>query len=143
VGRFWLIIGLIVLGSGFWPAMAWAHPDEPERSASEEGRGISYVPWVVGGAAIAFAGTAVAFWLVGDAAYEDLEAECGLHGCAASRIDQSGVATYDLLTNVFGALALASACTAVVLMWLGVGSGPDPDLALDVGPDRLVLRGVF
>jgi hypothetical protein len=61
-------------------------------------------------------GTATAFWLAGDSAYDDLEAACGARGCTEAELDDSGVSTLDTLTNLTLALGLGAAATAGVLL---------------------------
>jgi len=117
-------------------------------SVSEQDGGARVWTWVAGGAAVAFAGAAVALWLIGDSAYSDLESTCGGAGCSDEQIAESDIETYDLLTNV--SLALSVAClVGAVTLFVVEGSGGDASddasaaVALRVGPGALQLDGRF
>jgi hypothetical protein len=80
-----------------------------------------------------FGSTAAIFWLLGEGQYDDLETSCGMQ-CSTAAIDDSGVKTSDLLTNVFLGLTAASAVASGVLFIVAAGedesSAPSAQLRL-------------
>lgn len=105
--------------------------------------------YIAGGAAVALAGAAVAFYLVADGKAQD-EAD----GCAGEclpdefddRIDAAGVPTMQALSLVSWVGAGAAAATAGVLFYLEAGNPETPDsagLRLRVAPTSVQLHGHF
>jgi len=119
---------------------------EPPAQASE-GQSTATQTWaivtLVG--AGAFGATAAAFWLVGDGQYEDLKESC-MSGCSDAQIDDSGVKTSDMLTNVFLGLSAASLAASGVLFIVSAsdsGEGTAPQAALRIGPLGATVSGSF
>jgi hypothetical protein len=117
-----------------------------EDSYADGGSGPNLAPWawVMLGSAAAFGGVAGAMWAVGSSKYSTLEDDCG-SDCSDQQIDDSGVATMDVLTNVFIGLAGAAAGTAVVLFILDAGKPDEKASAfnVNVGPGSLIVDGRF
>jgi tetratricopeptide (TPR) repeat protein len=94
----------------------------------------------------AFGATAAIFWLVGEGQYGDLEDSCA-PGCSNKQIDDSGVKTSDLLTNVFLGLSAASLATSGVLFIVSAGESGEadaaPQAALRIGPLGASVSGSF
>lgn len=107
--------------------------------------------WAIGTliGAGAFGATAAVFWFVGEGQYKDLEDTCA-PGCSGAQVDDSGVKTSDLLTNVFIGLSAASLAASGVLFVLSsgesdVGSGgkAPPEAVLRIGPTGASVSGSF
>jgi hypothetical protein len=114
----------------------------------EEDSGSATQPWAIGTliAAGAFGGTAAIFWFIGDGQYSDLEETCA-PGCSDAQIDDSGVKTSDLLTNVFLGLGAASLAASGVLFIVGASESGDSEAApaaqLRIGPLGASVSGSF
>ena len=97
----------------------------PEASTKDHGRS-STQTWAIGTliGAGAFGATATIFWFVGENQYKELEETCA-PGCTGAEVDDSGVKTSDLLTNVFLGLSAASLATSCVLFVVSSGESAD------------------
>jgi hypothetical protein len=106
------------------------------------------------GAGVFGAGAAI-FWLVGDSQYGDLEELCAA-SCTDRQVEDSGVESSDLLTNVFLGLGAASAVASVILFAVDASSesaragdrhqaraAKSPALQLQLAPNAASLRGSF
>jgi hypothetical protein len=138
---------LVVTG----PESAPAAPVQESAPGSDSGGGGRLWTWVALGGAGAFGAAALVFWLNGDAQYEALGETCE-SGCTDEQIeeeiDDSGVQTSDLLTNVSLGLSGALLTTAVVLFFVegDGGAGADEsagEMELGAGPGGILLRGAF
>jgi hypothetical protein len=104
--------------------------------------------WAIGTliGAGAFGATAAIFWFLGDGQYKDLEDGCA-PGCSDAQIDDSGVKTSDLLTNVFLGLGAASLAASGVLFVVSASdSGESGDAAsaqVRIGPLGASVSGSF
>lgn len=120
----------------------------PPEAATDEGAGSATRAWAIGTliGAGAFGATAAVFWLVGDGQYKDLEDSCK-PGCSNAQIDDSGVKTSDLLTNVFLGLSVASLATSGVLFIVSAGESGEtdaaPQAAVRIGPLGASISGSF
>jgi hypothetical protein len=94
---------------------------------------------------------------VGDSQYGDLEELCAA-SCTDRQVEDSGVESSDLLTNVFLGLGAASAVASVILFAVDAGSSSEsagtgnrhqaraaksPALQLQLAPNAASLRGSF
>lgn len=127
------------------PAAATAAPaTEPRRE--DQGSTYQTFAWITLVGAVGFGAASGAFWLIGDGQYEDVEADCAPI-CSEQKIDDSGVATSDLLTTVFLGAALASGVASGVLFVLAAGDdGAESGQAsarLEVGPLGVRVRGTL
>jgi nitrogen fixation-related uncharacterized protein len=130
------------------PPTSAATPHEAE--ASNLG---TYAVIALAGAG-AFGIASAVFWLVGNGQYNDLKSTCG-HKCSDKQIDDSGVKTSDLLTDVFLGVAAASAVTGGVLFAISAGQGGEHEssaqspardgvsVSLHAAPTGVALRGKF
>lgn len=112
--------------------------------AAQGGSALGTAAWIALGSAAVLGAGAGAFWVVGEGQYDDLQAACGARGCSEAEIDDSGVATSDLLTNVFLGLAAAAGVGSVVLFVLDAGQGGEAEHArieLRVGPGGVRIAG--
>lgn len=122
----------------------------PPAPASEREHGSATQVWAIGTlvGAGAFGATAAIFWLVGNGQYNDLKESC-MSGCSDAQIDDSGVKTSDLLTNVFLGLSAASLAASGVLFVVSAGDSGEaeasavPQAALRIGPLGASLSGSF
>lgn len=133
------------------PAQAPVAAPAPEPAASpaasaapDDRSGLRLGAWIALGGAAAFGGAAVAFWVIGEGQYDDLETLC-MRSCSDKQIEDSGVETSDLLTNVFIGVAAAAGVTSALLFVLSAGGSDEapPQTALQLGPGSVRLRGVF
>jgi hypothetical protein len=121
---------------------------------SDEGHSAAQT-WAIGTliGAGAFGATAAIFWFVGDGQYKDLEDTCA-PGCSSAQVDDSGVKTSDLLSNVFLGLSAASLATSAVLFIVSAGESDDaaagdaapratPVATLRIGPLGASVSGSF
>jgi len=126
---------------------AAAVTEPPPEPAADDG-GSTTQAWAIGtsiGAGV-FGATAAIFWFIGEGQYKDLEDGCA-PGCSSMQIDDSGVKTSDLLTNVFLGLGVASLATSAVLFIVDAGEsdGSDaaPQAAVRIGPLGASVSGSF
>lgn len=93
-----------------------------------------------------FGSTAAIFWLLGEGQYDDLEASCSTQ-CSTRAIEDSGVKTSDLLTNVFLGLTAASAVASGVLFIVAAGEDDEgssaPSAQLRLHPLGASVVGSF
>jgi hypothetical protein len=116
---------------------------EPVESSGGGGR---LATWIVGGLALALAGGAIATGVVANDKYGELENGCGaMGGCTDAQIDDSGVETLALVTNVLWGVAGAAAIAAVVLFFVEGGNDDDDqrEMAIGIGPGSVQIRGSF
>lgn len=131
--------------------------DEPEHAnvveptkAEEEGSGRSATTtWAIGTliGSGTFGATAAIFWFLGDGQYDDLKKTCGT-GCSDQQVDDSGVKTSDLLTNVFLGLSAASLAASGVLFIVSAGESGEsesaaPSARVAIGPLGASVSGSF
>jgi tetratricopeptide (TPR) repeat protein len=127
---------------------ALAVTEPPPEPAADDGGGSSTQTWAIGTliGAGAFGAAAAIFWFLGDGQYKELEDGCK-PGCSDKQIDDSGVKTSDLLTNVFLGLGAASLATSGVLFIVDAGesdgSGAAPQAAVRIGPLGASVSGSF
>jgi len=118
-----------------------------EASTKERGRS-STQTWAIGTliGAGAFGATATVFWFMGENQYNELEETCA-PGCSGAEVDDSGVKTSDLLTNVFLGLSAASLATSAVLFVVSSGESDDagaaPRATLRISPIGASVSGSF
>jgi nitrogen fixation-related uncharacterized protein len=118
----------------------------PAAADSDAGSGLTTAGFVTLGVAAASGGAALAFWMIGEGQYDDLDA-CA-PSCSDQEISDSGVETSDLLTNVFLGVSAAAAVTSVVLFVLGANAGDDAASETEsarvlITPTGAVVRGSF
>jgi tetratricopeptide (TPR) repeat protein len=124
-----------------------AVPVAPPDVEEDSGRSATQA-WAIGTliGAGTFGATAAIFWFLGDGQYQDLKENCA-PGCSDAQIDDSGVKTSDLLTNVFLGLSAVSLATSGVLFIVDSGdSGESSDGAsaqLRIGPLGASVSGSF
>lgn len=119
---------------------------EPVAAESDGGSGLTTAGFVTLGVAAASGGAALAFWMIGEGQYDDLDA-CA-PSCSDQEISDSGVETSDSLTNVFLGVSAAAAVTSVVLFVLGANAGDDAasesaSARLLITPTGGAVRGSF
>jgi hypothetical protein len=130
------------------PAAVAASAPAPEAGERGfKGHGLRYT-WLAVGVGAAFGGAAVAFWYAGQNKLDDLSAKCahgadGGHPCERGKTDTGSIKRYERLTNASIGLAAASAVAAVVLMSFEWPRERDRNLALNLGPQTVTLRGSF
>jgi hypothetical protein len=121
-----------------------AEPPSEHAQADEGGSATS--TWAIATliGAGAFGATAAIFWFVGDGQYKDLEDSCA-PGCSGAQVDDSGVKTSDLLSNVFLGLSAASLATSGVLFIVSAGESGDapPQAAVHISPLGASITGSF
>jgi hypothetical protein len=109
------------------------------------GHGLKYT-WVALGASALFGGTAGLMWSLGQNELDDLDQNCRdladtADACTRENTDTDQVKLYQNLTNASIGISAAALVTAAVLM--GVEWPRERQLALDVGPGSVSLRGAF
>jgi tetratricopeptide (TPR) repeat protein len=120
---------------------------EPPQVEEETGRSATQT-WAIGTliGAGTFGATAAIFWFLGDGQYKDLEESCA-PGCSDAQIDDSGVKTSDLLTNVFLGLSAVSLAASGVLFIVDSGDSDERSDAasaqLRIGPLGASVSGSF
>jgi tetratricopeptide (TPR) repeat protein len=109
------------------------------------GHGLKY-SWIPFGLSAAAGGAAVAFWMLGGKKLDQLDKDCatrasGDNPCTKQNTSTSKVETYQTMTNVAIGVSAAALVTTAVLM--GLEWPRERQLALNVGPTSLSLRGAF
>jgi hypothetical protein len=109
------------------------------------GHGLKY-SWVTLGLSAAAGGAAVAFWMLGGKKLDKLDDACAArvgadNPCTKQNTSTSTIETYQLMTNVSIGVSAAALVTTAVLM--GLEWPRERQLALNVGPTSLSLRGAF
>jgi hypothetical protein len=121
---------------------------EPPPEPAADGGGSTTQTWAIGTliGAGAFGATGAIFWFLGEGQYKDLEDGCK-PSCSDQQIDDSGVKTSDLLTNVFLGLGAASLITSGVLFIVDAGesdgSEAAPQATVRIGPLGASVSGSF
>jgi len=137
------------------PAIDQSHPLSPEAPApppaapkpsrpTEPPANYETFAFITLVGAAGFGTAAGVFWFVGGSQYDDVKKQCA-PTCTDAQIDDSGVATSDLLANVFLGAAIASGVASGVLFALDLGqSGERSDApVVALGPTPVQLRGHF
>jgi hypothetical protein len=109
------------------------------------GHGLKY-SWITLGLSAAAGGAAVAFWMLGAKKLDKLDDACAAragtdNACTKQNTSTSKVETYQTMTNVAIGVSAAALVTTAVLM--GLEWPRERQLALNVGPTSLSLRGAF
>jgi hypothetical protein len=109
------------------------------------GHGLKY-SWIPLGISAAAGGAAVAFWMLGDKTLDSLDQACAARAdgdlpCTKGNTSTSKVEAYQTMTNVAIGVSAAALVTTAVLM--GLEWPRERQLALNVGPTSLSLRGAF
>ncbi len=116
-------------------------PPPPRQSSSVD-------TWAVGTliGAGAFGATAAIFWLLGGEQESQLEITCA-PTCSDMQLEDSGIKTSDLMTNVFLGLGAASAVASGILFIVAASDSDDieapPSAALRIGPTGASIAGSF
>jgi hypothetical protein len=142
------------------PSLAASELVEPAAPPhSRRAGGLRYT-WVAAGASAAFGAAALGTWFAGDGKLEQLDDRCARAAslgspCVRGGVDTSGVQRFERATNaLLGLSGAALVATAVLLAleWPRERAdaraahdtpGRDRKLALELGPQRLSLRGSF
>jgi hypothetical protein len=121
-------------------------PGRPAR-ASDASSTYQTIAWIALAGTVAFGAASGAFWAVGSSQYDEVADQCG-STCSEMQIDDSGVATSDLLTSVFlGAAVASGVASGVFFVLAATEAGDEPSRAetvrLEVGPLGLRVRGAL
>jgi hypothetical protein len=108
--------------------------------------GLKY-SWLALGASAAFGAAAIGTWFAGQGKLDDLDHQCAQQAataqpCVRGGVDTSAVKTLERTTNALIGIAGASLVATVVLASIE-WPRERRNLALDVSPQRLSLRGSF
>lgn len=114
------------------PAAEPVQPAQPAVTpvADQPQRGTPVQVWAVGtliGAGV-FGSTGAIFWMLGNGQESELEMTCA-PSCSDRQLDDSGLKTSDLLTNVFLGLGAASALASAVLFIVSATDSDEPGAA--------------
>ncbi len=118
----------------------------PAATVYEKRGGLRYT-WVALGATAAFGAAAIASWFVGQSKLDDLDAKCAQRAstatpCLRGSVDTGSIRTLQHTTN-----ALLGVTGAALAATIAIASFEWPrerkTMALELGPQRVALRGSF